>query len=276
MNAKRLMPLLGAALLAGIGFVWSTPFLWMIVAALRPDGSDPTQLASLTPNFVPSLESFSLAWESADFLIDYANTLIVVAGILSVQLVTTTLAGYAFARLRFPFKNTLFYLFLLQLMIVPPILIIPNLSTVARLGIYDNLLGVMAPYMASAFGTFLMRQAFRMIPRDFEDAAMIDGCNFGRLLWHVLLPLARPTLIAFGIVSVVAHWNEFLWPLMVVNSPHRRTLTLGLASFTQASEGAAEWGLIAAGTLLVTAPLLLAFVAFQRQFVNSFISSGLK
>ena len=266
----------GAALMAGVGFVWSTPFLWMIVAALRPESYDPSGLASLSPDFVPTLANFRLAWESADFLVDYANTLIVVSGILAVQLVTITLAGYAFARLEFRFKETLFYLFLLQLMLVPPILIIPNLTTAVRLGIYDTLLGVMAPYMASAFGTFLMRQAFRAVPRDFEDAAAIDGCSFVALLRHVLLPLVRPTLIAFAIVSVVAHWNELLWPLMVVSSPKRQTLVLGLASFTEASEGAAEWGLIAAGTLLVTLPLILAFAAFQRQFVNSFMSSGLK
>lgn len=277
MRARRqFLAAAGTALMAGIGFVWSTPFLWMIVAALRPEGYGAGQLASLSPAFVPTLANFALAWESADFLVNYANTLIVVCGILSVQLVTVTLAGYAFARLAFRFKETLFYLFLLQLMLVPPILIIPNLTTAVRLGIYDSLLGVMAPYMASAFGTFLMRQAFRAVPRDFEDAAAIDGCSFLALLRHVLLPLVRPTLAAFAIVSVVAHWNELLWPLMVVNSPKRQTLVVGLASFTQASEGAAEWGLIAAGTLLVTLPLILAFVAFQRQFVNSFMSSGLK
>jgi sn-glycerol 3-phosphate transport system permease protein len=268
-------PLLAAGI-AAVGFLWSTPFIWMIVASLRPESYDPTRLASLTPDFVPTFENFRLAWESADFLVNYANTLIVVGGILAVQLCTITLAGYAFARLEFPFKNTLFYLFLLQLMVVPPILIIPNLTTAVRLGIYNTLLGVMAPYMASAFGTFLMRQAFRAVPRDFEDAAMIDGCTLRQLLWHVMVPLVRPALVAFGIVSVVAHWNEFLWPLMVVNSPARRTLTVGLASFTQASEGAAEWGLIAAGTLIVTLPLLIAFVAFQRQFVSSFMFSSIK
>jgi sn-glycerol 3-phosphate transport system permease protein len=277
MSARRAtLAAAGTALLVGVGFVWSTPFLWMVVAALRPEGYGPAELASLAPDFVPTLANFELAWQSADFLVDYANTLIVVSGILGVQLVTITLAGYAFARLEFRFKEALFYLFLLQLMLVPPILIIPNLTTTVRLGIYDSLLGVMAPYMASAFGTFLMRQAFRALPRDFEDAAVIDGCSFLALLRHVLLPLVRPTLVAFAIVSVVAHWNELLWPLMVINSPKRQTLVLGLASFTQASEGAAEWGLIAAGTLIVTLPLILAFIAFQRHFVNSFMASGLK
>jgi sn-glycerol 3-phosphate transport system permease protein len=134
----------------------------------------------------------------------------------------------------------------------------------------------MAPYCASAFGVFLMRQTFRSIPRELEEAARIDGARLPQLLWHVLLPLAKPGLVAFSIISVTAHWNEFLWPLMVTNAPDRRTLTVGLASFTQGAEGAQEWGLIAAGTLLVTAPLAVAFVAFQRQFVGSFMFSGIK
>jgi len=267
---------LGMAAISAVALMWSAPFLWMLVASLRPDSYGALDIASLVPSWPPSLANFRLAWESADFLLNYANTLVVVAGILSVQLVTISLAGYAFARLQFPGRDLIFYLFLLQLMIVPPVLIVPNLKTVTRLGIYDTLWAVMAPYWASAFGTFLMRQTFLGIPRDFEDAAEIDGCTLLQTLRYVLLPLAKPALIAFGIVSVVAHWNEFLWPLMVIDSPSHRTLTLGLASFVSGSEGAAEWGLIAAGTLIVSLPLFAAFMAFQRQFINSFVLSGIK
>ena len=159
---------------------------------------------------------------------------------------------------------------------MPPVLIVPNLTTLVRLGLYDTLVGVMAPYFASAFGTFLMRQTFKTIPRELEDAAVIDGCSWWQVLWYVLLPLSRPGLVAFSIVSVVFHWNEFLWPLMVLNSPDKQVLTIGLVSFALGAEGASEWGLIAAGTLLVMLPLLVAFLAFQRQFVNSFVFSGMK
>ena len=116
----------------------------------------------------------------------------------------------------------------------------------------------MAPYFASAFGVFLMRQTFRAIPRDFEEAAMLDGADPGADHRHVLLPLARPGLVAFAIVSVTAHWNEFLWPLMAVSSPSNQVLTVGLASFTSGAEAGSEWGVVAAGTFLVAAPLLLA------------------
>ena len=233
-------------------------------------------MASIWPDFAPTLENFALAWESADFVLYYINTILLVGGILIVQLVTIMLAGYAFARLEFPFKGVIFYAFLLQLMLVPPILIVPNLSILVAVGLNDNLVGVMAPYFASAFGVFLMRQSFKSIPKDYEDAAIIDGCAWYQLIWHVLLPLSRPTLIAFSIVSVVFHWNEFLWPLMVISSPEKQVLTVGLASFTLGAEGASEWGLIAAGTVLVALPLLITFVCFQRQFVNSFVSSGIK
>ena len=273
---RRLWSALALALLCGLAYLWATPFIWMTVASFRPDSFGGLDMASLWPDTDFTLDNFVLAWESGDFPLWYANSLIFVTGTLAVQLVTISLAGYAFARLRFPFRNTLFYLFLLQLMLVPPVLIVPNLTTLVRLGLYDTLVGVMAPYFASAFGTFLMRQTFKTIPRELEDAAVIDGCSWWQVLWYVLLPLSRPGLVAFSIVSGVFHWNEFLWPLMVLNSPDKQVLTIGLVSFALGAEGASEWGLIAAGTLLVMLPLLVAFLAFQRQFVNSFVFSGMK
>jgi sn-glycerol 3-phosphate transport system permease protein len=121
-----------------------------------------------------------------------------------------------------------------------------------------------------------MRQTFRAIPRDYEDAAMLDGATRMQVIWHVLLPLARPGLVAFAIVSVTTHWNEFLWPLMAASSPRNQVLTVGLASFTSAAESGGEWGVIAAGTALVAAPLLVAFAIFQRRFVSSLVFTGLK
>ena len=252
-----------------------TPFVWMLVAAFNPQ-SIGAGMASLIPDYVPTLANFREAWASADFPRYGLNTVIITLGILAVQLVTITLAGYAFARLEFPGRTLCFYLFLLQLMLAPVVLIVPNLTTIAKLGLYDTLLGVMAPYFASAFGAFLMRQAFRAIPRELEDAALIDGASVLQRIRLIYLPLAKPSLIAFSIVSVTAHWNEFLWPLMVINSPDLRPLTVGLASFTRGAEGAQAWGVIAAGTLMVSAPLLIAFALFQRAFVNSFVSSGIK
>ena len=273
---KRLWAALGAALLSAVAFLWASPFLWTLVASFRPESAGSAGMASLWPDFTPTLGNFRNALDSGSFGLYYLNTLIVVVGVLAVQCVTVSLAGYAFARLRFPGRDVLFYAFLLQLMLVPSALIVPNLSTVVDLGLYDTLPGVMAPYFASAFGTFLMRQTFLALPRDFEEAAAIDGAPWWAIIWYVLLPMAKPGLVAFAIVSVTAHWNEFLWPLMVITSPDNQTLTIGLAAFTRGAEGGKEWGVLAAGTLLVMAPLAGVFIAFQRRFVDSFVFSGVK
>lgn len=272
----RSMPLAAIVLLVAVAVVWFMPFAWMFVASLRPDTGGGADLASLVPTAHPSLVNFVEAWTSGHFPLWYLNTVLLCGGILAVQLVTITCAGYVFARVEFPGRQVVFYLFLLQLMLVPPILIVPNMVTLTRLGLYDTLLGVMAPYFASAFGVFLMRQTFKTIPRDFEEAALVDGASRAQIIWRVLVPLARPGFIAFAIVSVTAHWNEFLWPLMATSSPSTRVLTVGLASFTQGAESGSQWGVIAAGTLFVAGPLLVAFVLFQRRFVSSFVFTGIK
>jgi sn-glycerol 3-phosphate transport system permease protein len=256
--------------------LWAIPFAWMVQASLRQGSAGSADIASLLPVPPFSLSNFSDAWASGHFPLWYGNTILLCGGILAVQCVTVSLAGYAFARLRFPGKEFLFYAFLLQLMLVPPILIVPNMSTLVSLGLYDTLLGVMAPYFASAFGVFLMRQTFRNIPREYEEAALVDGATRLQIIFRVLLPLARPGLAAFAIVSVTSHWNEFLWPLMATSSPSNQVLTVGLASFTSGAEAGSEWGVVAAGTFLVAAPLLVLFVLFQRQFVTSFTYSGIK
>jgi sn-glycerol 3-phosphate transport system permease protein len=270
----RLPP--GAMLVCAAALLWLIPFAWMAVASLRPEVSGTEDLASLLPAGPFDFSNYREAWTSGNFPLWYLNTFIVCAGILVVQCITVSLAGYAFARLRFRFRGTIFTLFLLQMLLPPAVLVVPNLQMITQLGLYDTLPGVMAPYFASAFGIFLMRQTFQSLPRDFEDAAMVDGATRLQVIRHILLPLARPGLIAFAIVSVTSHWNEFLWPLMAISSPSHQVLTVGLASFTSAAESGGSWGVIAAGTALVAAPLLIAFVVFQRHFVSSLVFSGLK
>ncbi len=264
------------AVLSVFALIWSMPLLWMLVAAVSQDPAGSLSAASLVPDRPLTQEHFNDAFLLGSFGRWYINTVIVCLGVLAVQLVTITLAGYAFARMEFPGRNALFYLCLLQLTLAAPILIVPNTVTVVKLGLYDTLAGVMAPYFGSAFGIFLMRQTFRTIPKEFEEAAVIDGANLWQMIRLVLLPMAKPGLIAFSIISVTSHWNEFLWPLMVTDSPDNMVLTVGLTSFVRSAEQAADWGLVAASTLLVAGPLLIAFMLFQRQFVNSFVFSGLK
>jgi sn-glycerol 3-phosphate transport system permease protein len=252
-----------------LAILWLSPFLWMIAASLRSD-SGGADIASVVPQIPPSLKYFSDAFASANWKSLYLNTIIFTFGTLAVQLVTITMAGYAFAFGNFRGRDVLFQLFLIQLMLVPVVLMVPNMITLKSFHLLDTLTGLMAPYFASAFGVFLVRQAFKGVPREMEEAALVEGANFLQILIHILIPAIWPVLLAFSIISVTYHWNEYLWPLMVLNDPDKQVLTVGLVSFAMGAEAGAEWGLIAAGTLMVCLPLMIAFICFQKQFVSSF------
>ncbi|MBY6277540.1 MAG: ABC transporter permease [Symbiobacterium thermophilum] len=261
-------------ILALLGTAWVIPLLWTFATAFRPPGQSVAVGAMISADW--TLENFARAWSYAPFGRYYLNTVILVSGILILQLVTTTLAAYAFARLEFPGRNLIFLIFLLQLMVPAEALAVPNYITMRRLNLIDTHLAMMLPYVASAFGTFLLRQTFRQVPRELEEAAAMDGCGPLRTLWHAFIPLARPTLVAYGLVSVSYHWNNFFWPMVVTNTPETRPLTVGLALFAKAVEGGSDWALVTAGTVIVILPLLVLFLIFQRQFISSFMHSGFK
>ena len=172
-------------------------------------------------------------------------------------------------------RDVLFILLLVQLMIAPQSTVIQNYITLTGLGLLDTRLGIMAPYLASAFGTFLLRQTFKSIPKELEEAASLDGCGGLRFLAYVAIPLASPGYLAFALVSLTYHWNEFFWPLVITETNRARTLTLGLGIFAQTSEGTADWTMLMAATLMVIAVPLLFFLVFQRRFINSFMQSGI-
>jgi len=266
---------LGAHLvLLALTAVTVTPYLWLLSTSLK----ERTVVFTPTPQWIPwpvKLGNYAELFQRAPFGLYLVNTLLVVGGILAVQLVTITLAAYVFARRRFPGREVLFGAFLLQMMIPIHATFVPNFLTLRTLDLLNTRLAMMLPFFASGYGTFLLRQAFRAIPRELEDAAMLDGCGGLRFLWHVLLPLARPTLVAFGLISLVSHWNDYLWPLIVTDTPEVRTLTIGLGMFVQQESGA-DWTLLMAATAFVTAPLMAIFLVFQRRFLESFMTSGLK
>jgi sn-glycerol 3-phosphate transport system permease protein len=255
--------------------VWILPLVWAIGTSLRPPNL-PVGTGWLWLPGAPTLINFGEAWNAAPFVVYYANTIVICSGILVVQLFTITLAGYVFARVPFRGRELVFAVFLVQLLLPLPVLAEPNFLTMRDLHLIDNKLAIMLPYMASGFGVFLMRQAFRGVPLELEEAALLDGSRWWQLLWYVYIPLTRPALVAFCIVSVTFHWNDFLWPLLVTNTPAARPLTVGLASFATAGENGAQFPLIMAGSLLVMAPVLIGFLLFQRQFVASFVQSGFK
>ena len=254
-----------------LGFVWALPVLYAFWTAFHP-GEYATRFALFAPL---TLDNFFAAWEAAPFARYFVNTVVLVTTILAGQLVLCTLAAYAFARFQFFGHNIAFALVLVQLMIMPDVLIVENYRTMRLMGVLDTTIAMALPYMASAFGIFLMRQTFKTVPRELDEAARVEGCGPIQTLWKVYVPLAKPIYVAYGLVSVSYHWNNFLWPLIVTNSVTTRPLTVGLAVFSSTDQGI-DWSIITAATFLSVAPLLVAFLLFQRQFVQSFMQAGIK
>ncbi len=257
-----------------VTLLWLSPLAWILITSVksRIEVFDPN--AGILPQaFI--WQNYPAALAVAPFGKYLMNSVLVTGSILAAQLVSISLAAYAFARLTFPGKNLIFGLFLLQIMFPIYAIFLTNFITVRELGLLNSLPAMVVPFVASGYGTFMLRQAFRQVPTELGDAAKLDGCGHFETLWHVYLPLVRPTLVAFGIISVVTHWNDYMWPLLVTNSEAVRTMPIGLGLLAKSDSGA-DWTRLMAATVIVVSPLLLLFVIFQRRFVDSFMHAGLK
>ena len=264
----RALNIVGAWVLA---LLWILPLAYAVWTAFHPAAYEANfeLLAPLT------LENFEKAWGAAPFARYFLNTFILVTSILIGQFILCTLAAYAFARYQFPGRNILFALVLVQLLVMPDILIVENYKLIRGLNLIDTIAAIAVPYIASGFGIFLLRQTFMSVPKELEEAAQIEGMSTLGILLKVYVPLAIPTYLAYGLVSVSHHWNNFLWPLIVTNSVETRPVTVGLSIFASIDSGV-EWSVINAATLMTSGPLLIAFLLFQRQFVQSFMRAGIK
>ena len=258
----------GAWLLA---ILWILPLAYAVWTAFHP--AEFSTRFDLTAPL--TLENFRNAWNAAPFARYFLNTTILVTMVLAAQLVICTLAAYAFARFTFFGRDVMFMLVLVQLMIMPDVLVVENYRIMSLLDLTDTITAIGLPYMASAFGIFLLRQTFKTVPKELDEAARVEGASALQVLWKVYVPLAKPVYVAYGLVSVSYHWNNFLWPLIITNSVGSRPLTVGLQVFSSSDQGI-DWSIITAATLLTAAPLLLAFLLFQRQFVQSFMRAGIR
>lgn len=264
----RLLFQSGAALLA---LIWVLPLAYAVWTAFHPTAYE----ANFSLTAPLTLENFVKAWHAAPFARYFLNTFVLVTGIIVAQFTLCTLAAYGFARYRFAGRDLLFSLVLLQLLVMPDILIVENYKTIRALNLVDTISAIALPYIASGFGVFLIRQSFMTVPTELDDAARIEGAGPLTILWRVYVPLAKPVYLAYGLVSVSHHWNNFLWPLIVTNSETTRPVTVGLSIFASTDSGI-EWSVINAATLMTSGPLLVAFLLFQRQFVQSFMRAGIK
>jgi sn-glycerol 3-phosphate transport system permease protein len=254
-----------------LGILWVMPLVYAFWTAFHPSAFS----THFTLDAPLTLVNFAKAWQAAPFARYFVNTVILVTMVLAAQLVLVTLAAYAFARFTFPGRDIVFALVLVQLMVMPDVLIVENYRTMTALGIKDTILSIGLPYMASAFGIFLLRQTFKTVPRELDEAARVEGCSPLQTLWKVYVPLAKPTYVAYALVSISYHWNNFLWPLIITNSVESRPVTVGLQVFSATDQGI-DWSIISAATLMTTGPLLIAFLLFQRQFVQSFLRAGIR
>lgn len=254
-----------------LGLMWVMPLAYAVWTAFHASAYA-THFSLLAPL---TLENFVHAWDAAPFARYFLNTMMLVALILVAQFVLCTPAAYAFARMKFRGRDTIFAIVLLQLMVAPDVLLVANYRSMAQLGLVDTIFAIALPYLGSAFGIFLLRQTFRQVPQELDDAARLEGSSLLGRIWRVYVPLARPTYLAYGLVAVSYHWNNFLWPLVITNSVTTRPLTVGLSVFASTDQGI-DWSIITAATLMTSGPLLLAFLLFQRQFVASFMRAGIR
>lgn len=267
--------------LAAIVLVIGIPMFWMLSGSLKTV----REIYTFPPQWVPSnprWSNYADAWHAAPFGHFYINSIIITLAGAALQLFNGILCAYALAFLRFPFKNFFFVLVLAALMIPPEVTILPNFlfmgNTIRDLfgqSWVDTYQGMFLPGAATAFGTFLMRQGFMGLPKDVLDAAKVDGAGHFRTLWDVVLPMGKPIVVTFGLISMVNKWNDFLWPLIITTTMDMRPITVGI-TFLFDNEGNNQWGMIMAATTFVVVPLIIVFLFAQRYIIAGLTAGATK
>lgn len=262
---------------AGLVFVFlliGVPVYWMIIGAFKTT----VEVYRIPPTWIPrdpTLANFRQAWRSAPFGRYYINTIITTLFGSGFEIFFAATSAYAFAFLRFPKKDWVFLALLAALMVPAQVTILPNYLTVAMLGWINTYQGIIVPGASVAYGTFLLRQYYRTLPTEVMDAAKVDGASHARTLASVVVPLAKPAIISFGLLSVVAKWNDFLWPLLVTNTKEMRVLPIGIY-WLMVEEGTVEWGVVMAGTLFVVLPVVIVFLYAQQYIVEGIAAGAVK
>ena len=264
--------LVHTALIVGAAFM-VLPFVWMLLTSFK----DRSEVFTYSIQWLPSrinLDGYREVWSEIPFARMYLNSFIVAMSVTVCQLVTSALAGYAFARLDFPGRDVVFMIYLSAMMIPHQATVIPSFLLMRKFNMVDRYSSLILPFAAGPFGAFMLRQFFMSMPRSLEEAAIIDGCSRFGVLRNVVLPLCKPALVTLGLFQFMFSWNSFMWPLIVTNKMSMRTLQVGLALLR--AEVSTEWPMLMAATVMATVPILVAFLAAQRQFIESIAFTGLK
>lgn len=261
-----------ALILLPAAFIILVPYLWMITTSLKVRGT-----TGLPPYLIPNVfvwENYLKAWQAAQFLRYYLNTAIVAVAIILARILFASMAAYAFAFLKFRGRDSLFLLFLGTMMIPFQATIIPSYLIIRDLHWFNTFQALIVPRAVDAFSIFLLRQAFISTPRDYLDAAHLDGCSHWQALWRIVVPLNQPSLVTMSLFTFLFAWNDFLWPLLVANSEQMRTIQIGLQAF--AGRYQTEWTYMMAGTVTATLLPVVFFLLAQRSFISGMTRSGLK
>ncbi|WP_191084733.1 carbohydrate ABC transporter permease [Roseococcus microcysteis] len=263
------------AFLAALGLLFLMPYIWMISASLKPLDEIFRASLNLLPETGGTLRNYARVFENVPVLTYLWNGVVVCAGILFFQLLFAVPAGYALAKLHFPGRDWLFGLVMLGLLVPYHVPALPLYVGFSWLGLLNTYTALITPSVISVFAIFLFRQFFKALPDELIHAARIDGMNELSIVWRVILPNALPAATAFAIFSVVAHWNDLFWPLIVVTGAERATPALGVLTF-RSEEAGDDFGALMAASVIMTAPLVLAFLFAQRRFVEGIATTGLK
>ncbi len=251
----------------------AAPFLWMFLTSIKTL-AESTQIPIRYLPESPRWENYREVSGLLPFSRLFINTMGMIGGRMIPVLLFSSMAAYGFARLKFPGRDLLFYLVLIQMMVPPQIFLIPQYLIAVKLGWLDTIAGLVLPGFVSAFGTFLLRQFFMSIPKDLEEAAVIDGCNPFSIYWRIMLPLCGNALVSLGIFTSLFAWKELMWPLIVNTSVEKFTLSSGLA--TLQGQFFTDYPQLMAGATIAIWPMLILFILFQKQFVKGIASTGIK
>jgi putative chitobiose transport system permease protein len=274
MNNYLIKRIITYTLLSSIAVLMLFPLLWLIGTSFKSPTEDifsfPPQILPTQPTF----DNFITVWQTEPFGQYLANSSIVAILTVSLNLLFCSLAAYPLARLKFRGRELIFALTLATIMIPFQIVMIPLYILAVNLGLRNTYLGIIFPNLASAFGIFLLRQAFQGVPLELEEAARIDGCSELGIWWHVMIPAIRPALLTLAIFVFIGSWSDFLWPLIVLDRPEYYTLPLAVANL--AGSFSLDWRLVAAGSVISIAPILLLFLILQRYIIPTDVGSGVK
>ncbi|MGX8687742.1 MAG: carbohydrate ABC transporter permease [bacterium] len=270
---QRMNTILTHIVLIIMSFIMLVPFAWMILTALKTN----QESISVNPFYILPhngwhWENFGTVWKSYNFVTLYKNTLLMIFWRVVCACLTATMAGYAFGRLKFPGKNALFSLVLIQMMVPAQIFIIPQYLMVSNMGMLNTMFGLVFPGMVTAFGTYLLKTGYEGLPKDLEEAAMIDGCNIGQRFTRIMMPLTKSSMVSLGIFTAVFAFKDLMWPMIVCTNAQTTTLSAGLAKM-QGQYGSEYPTMMAAATLAVL-PMVVIYVIFQKQFVEGIATSG--